>query len=473
VQKAVSYGRYEIAGTIAGAPAWLRKGGHAVTMNAIFRDGNLQTISVRDPAQDDGDVFGPSPWVTKTYDITNVSLLVTADDPADGPTDNWAWTMLPAIDEPQEDGKKRLLDSYFAIRPKTGYFWKDSQLVKTLPLSVGFGGYVPAHQAGSLPIQDVMNDVQSAEDDVGWFALSKATGSAPAKLLRLDPIAQTTTTIAATTATRLALNRFDDLYTLSESPPILERRDTTGAVRTTVSIAGTPAAIVCCDTSDKVIVVVSTSSGLGGSLRVSPRSLSVPTILTLPTTMLFGTKLRAACNPADGHLWIASESTDTVREFKLPRTGGGVLTPLTTLSGFGELTSVDFDDSGRMHLVDGGGVKVFERNATGAWVPGDAGAFNGVSVGSVVRIAKSRSNFDPTIHAKPGWDNITPADLEPLGTNVPDCLGDLNGDGSVDGADLAIFLGAWGGNGGLADLDENGTVNGADLAIILGAWGEC
>lgn len=46
---------------------------------------------------------------------------------------------------------------------------------------------------------------------------------------------------------------------------------------------------------------------------------------------------------------------------------------------------------------------------------------------------------------------------------------DLNGDGVVNGADLAILLGAWGGRG-IADLDGNGVVNGADLAILLGDW---
>jgi hypothetical protein len=39
----------------------------------------------------------------------------------------------------------------------------------------------------------------------------------------------------------------------------------------------------------------------------------------------------------------------------------------------------------------------------------------------------------------------------------------------VNGADLAILLGGWGGRG-LADLNGDGEVNGADLAILLGAW---
>jgi hypothetical protein len=58
-------------------------------------------------------------------------------------------------------------------------------------------------------------------------------------------------------------------------------------------------------------------------------------------------------------------------------------------------------------------------------------------------------------------------------------LGDLDGDGSVGPADLAILLGSWGpcgdcGNwphrGCPADLDGDCTVGAADLAILLGNW---
>jgi len=52
------------------------------------------------------------------------------------------------------------------------------------------------------------------------------------------------------------------------------------------------------------------------------------------------------------------------------------------------------------------------------------------------------------------------------------CPADLNGDGDVGSADLALLLGAWGG-AGPADLDMSGMVGSADLALLLGAWGPC
>jgi len=59
------------------------------------------------------------------------------------------------------------------------------------------------------------------------------------------------------------------------------------------------------------------------------------------------------------------------------------------------------------------------------------------------------------------------------------CAGDLNGDGSIDGSDLGLLLGAWsipedgGAAQGAADLDANGSVDGADLGLLLGGWGPC
>lgn len=53
---------------------------------------------------------------------------------------------------------------------------------------------------------------------------------------------------------------------------------------------------------------------------------------------------------------------------------------------------------------------------------------------------------------------------------VPILAEDLNGDGTVGPADLAILLSAWGPKGGDADLDGDGSVGASDLARLLAAW---
>lgn len=69
--------------------------------------------------------------------------------------------------------------------------------------------------------------------------------------------------------------------------------------------------------------------------------------------------------------------------------------------------------------------------------------------------------------------------LRDLGGNVVRaacCAGDITGNGSVDGVDLAAVLSAWGpaGSGEFdADITGDGLVDGADLAAVLNGWGPC
>jgi hypothetical protein len=56
------------------------------------------------------------------------------------------------------------------------------------------------------------------------------------------------------------------------------------------------------------------------------------------------------------------------------------------------------------------------------------------------------------------------------------CAADLDGNGNVNAADLAVLLGGWGSTGVVGtpgDLDCNGSVDASDLAVLLGAWGSC
>lgn len=53
------------------------------------------------------------------------------------------------------------------------------------------------------------------------------------------------------------------------------------------------------------------------------------------------------------------------------------------------------------------------------------------------------------------------------------CSGDVDGSGSVDGADLSALLAAWGTANAAADLNADGVVGGADLSVLLAAWGAC
>jgi hypothetical protein len=73
--------------------------------------------------------------------------------------------------------------------------------------------------------------------------------------------------------------------------------------------------------------------------------------------------------------------------------------------------------------------------------------------------------------------NVQPGALthESARNVICDLCPDLDGDGTIGGADLGLVLANWGPVGALpaADLNGDSRVDGADLALILSAWGPC
>ena len=53
------------------------------------------------------------------------------------------------------------------------------------------------------------------------------------------------------------------------------------------------------------------------------------------------------------------------------------------------------------------------------------------------------------------------------------CPPDVNGDGTVDGVDIAYLLSAWGTPGPDADMTGDGLIDSADLVSLLAGWGPC
>jgi autotransporter-associated beta strand protein len=108
----------------------------------------------------------------------------------------------------------------------------------------------------------------------------------------------------------------------------------------------------------------------------------------------------------------------------------------------------------------------------------DASLINGYPLqeGDVFEIvsAPSISGVFDTVNIGPNLElEITGTTVTLSAINIaPACEADLDGSGTVDGADLGLLLGAWGG-AGAADLNGDGAVDGADLGLLLGAWGAC
>ncbi|MCH2161661.1 MAG: hypothetical protein MK085_07275 [Phycisphaerales bacterium] len=57
---------------------------------------------------------------------------------------------------------------------------------------------------------------------------------------------------------------------------------------------------------------------------------------------------------------------------------------------------------------------------------------------------------------------------------APECAGDFNNDGKIDGADFGLLLSAWGACPDcVEDMNSDNVVNGADVGLLLALWGDC
>ena len=85
---------------------------------------------------------------------------------------------------------------------------------------------------------------------------------------------------------------------------------------------------------------------------------------------------------------------------------------------------------------------------------------------STMRVRFTAADLGVGSIVEAGIDGVT---IEHFICEASALVGDLNGDGFVNGADLAALLAQWGTNGA-ADLNNDGVVDGADLATLLANW---
>ena len=123
--------------------------------------------------------------------------------------------------------------------------------------------------------------------------------------------------------------------------------------------------------------------------------------------------------------------------------------------------AVDWD-RGVPTIFVGSGAGVYASFDTGAsWIKSGPDLPN-VNIGQL-EINRARRTIAVGTYGRGAWRSLLakPADL------------DING--SIDGSDLALLLGAWGACSAQlncpADINSDGVVNGADLAIMLSSWG--
>ncbi len=201
------------------------------------------------------------------------------------------------------------------------------------------------------------------------------------------------------------------------------------------------------------------------------------------------------CGVNDAGDWVVGGDTDAAAagDGFLAYNGSIVASEGQTLAGLtlsANPRSVSIANNGRLGAIwntnAGEALYLFTQNVAGGWDAqillknGDLVDTDGDGIGdSPVTDFNASTTIAPGLRLPDRCQAFVSVDLTINGSSVEaivsvpmpelDLLGDLDGDGDVDAADLAILLGAWG-QPGVADLNCDGTTDALDLAILLGAW---
>ncbi|MBX3354850.1 MAG: hypothetical protein KF724_04035 [Phycisphaeraceae bacterium] len=465
----MGWGRYTIQpGQGSGQfPAVTRSNGHLVTFASGVRNATESFVLYRDPGQG-GSIFTQSDYVYNRAETTNLQFEFTVG----GGFQTRTVTVLDF--SPAQTVGIRIVDNIGIYWPAVGLSFSDTQIL-AFPLNPsGFAINLPGPIPHPAPPASVIADVHPTHDQLGHFVLTKGDGAVPASLhltrfgfpdqmLLVTPGASAMTTgrqfdvyiLAGTTVRRIGVD------------PVAEPEAIELA---TYELPGEGGAIAYDDGSDEVVVLVPSMQQV---LRL-PADLargSTPRVQSVPSTVPVGDGAVMAVCHGDGSAWFATKSSACVYGFDSRDASADFHTFCPELGGE-EITSLDFDDRCRLHAVVAGSVHRYARSTEREWVPSPTRAFDDSHAGRGLRVARSRSIAEPDLDDSSWW-NVPVDELEPGATMVV-CREDLNFDGVIDGADLALLLGSWGACQWCpGDIDGDGFVDGADLALLLGAWGAC
>lgn len=462
-----SYGKYQQVGTLSGYPIWSRYGGHEVTLSRSIRDGSYRYLTYRDPS--------------------NNSSLTTQDAAGSKvryPFDLAGWYASAGLQTLAgifySNGNPRVIDSHVAIRPVFGLAFVNTgdaqgggsiEVLDPVPFEGSEGALLPAVTISSaLTVLDVIFH----PDMTHGLVLAKSSILAlPSRLRTLD---LTTGALAIIQDSPEGLVRMDasgrNWIFAFDTDGTLFRLTAEGVADTSTTSIPQPSAVAV-DDEDRAVWVLSVAERKLVKLH-EDFSETLATI-AIPTNVPMSGDAHLVFDPTSGIPWFRTDATPKIYGIGQAASGAPIV-HVALLDGLGDLDALSISND-RLYATGDGIVKAFKPVLEGrggpGWAPDDDSPFNGLPGGGRLAMLRSTSNYDPDIHGGPEWGNVPTAELDDDTPDVYDCVGDVNLDETVDAADLALLLGAWGTTGDLGDVNQDSTVDGADLAALLGAWGRC
>ncbi|MBL9149872.1 MAG: hypothetical protein JNM94_14370 [Phycisphaerae bacterium] len=470
---AICYGKYPKLSETGDEPiiVGVRDGGLWIVPTRLDRGpGPLPGIKFRSPFTVSGEGYGESGMLQSPFSWTAYINPVEAPVLRLGQFQPVSMTVLapPAITNP----KIYLMDAMVALRPRATYSWSNTTpnpILSVHSVATLDPMFAPdeEHSLSLPPGSTLQQGAKLFGNCLAGITMS-AAGVGKLECIDLDSLS-TAVIDTVSPGARLATSPSEVVYVLGggilraydfhANPPLIGER-----------VLSTYADVAFDDANGRVVLY---SPALRLLTRLKP-DLTDDSFFLLPTSVPTASTGEVTVGP-NGTMWVRPGTANALYEAKPVR---GSTTPTVEAMSFPSMlgfTDFEVDDNNRIFLAVNGTLKEFWFDPVDdRWEPAidSPSGLNGTPCSGRIVLAKKRIDFDASM-AGPAWRSLGAGEVLD-GPTTPDCLGDLQVDGVVNGADLSIVLSSWGAaQGNPADLTSDGVVDGADLAALLASWGPC
>lgn len=409
----VSFGhhRWENIGLVEGARfVNAIPSGHVVTLSVASRSSRASgstVVGVRDPANGDSNKTMQAPFANTFFNVEDHLLTHT-----DGGGDNWT-RVMSILNFNASAGVLSIIGDYVAIRPKAGYSLTSDGLYFVPHIPTLFDPGFPCCDPIASPTGTRILAIADHPDGIGYLVLVEGGPASPEALYLIGPGDQMPEFLLELQgATAMALGRNRSLYIVRSTGPtsgdVLERitLDPQPATLASIPLSLPVQAIATDDAADEVVLLSTTNSMV---MRIDFGLVGAPSQLDISGVVPLSGEAQISVSPADGSLWMLTDASSSLFGLSTGVTGG-LSTEAIDPMGDNQPSGFDFDDAGHLFVARDGLIVEFERNGVGSWQELTNSLFAGLQSEGVLRMTRSRTNYDPSSDSTPPY-NILPEEV--------------------------------------------------------------
>lgn len=464
-----------------GINTWQKTGGHVVTMVGLEgwcgAPPASRKIKIRDPGNDSSNLMAQSTFANNVYTLQQLPGFFDSNG-TEGLPVYLQRTYERMLNYNTSDGRIGLINGYRAVLPKYGVTLTPppSQSLQLLNPIRPTHSTVPAVQNIAIPELSRICWLEIAADGFSIYCTgADSAGTPDPRVFRVNrSTGEVETVYTGIAPTHIACGRGRDLY-IADGPTLTKLDFGQSPTGFQVVTHGEEVDALAYDDTTDTLHALFVGTGSSNSIRSYMDIGASAWVHPIPTSVGINGTPYMAVSPLDGAIWIRSQNSPTMYRLVLDRVLGLVVDDTATIpSTVGDL-GIDISvEQTREHILlarQTGTAAHYAKNTAGQWGPAPGSDFEGLPANGVLKLARSRTNFDPNTMDGPRNHEQLPGAFSPPEW---DCPGDADENGEVGFSDITAVLTMWGSADTIpADTDSSGQVGFGDVTTVLTNWGPC